>query len=105
MWLGAVDKVLDLWNKTPGLIKWPFVIIIVPNTIVTSCLFIFVGVPWVDTRIEAQIIPRAEKRDMQIKSMVDAQNLQYEGLKAGIQRIEQHQAIMYQALLDNKNHR
>lgn len=97
-----IGKILELWNSFPSWIKWPLAIIVIPNLIILSILFFTLFIPWHHASIMATITPIEERRELQIQNLVQVQTLQYEGVKGTLQRIEQHQAIMYQALL-NKN--
>jgi hypothetical protein len=97
-----IGRILDLWDSIPTWIKWPIAIIIVPNLVVTSLIFFIWGVPWFNSAIDARIMPLAEKRDLKIQAIVREQTMQFETVNTSLQRIEQHQAIMYQALLERK---
>lgn len=98
-----IGRIFELWGNIPSWIKWPFIIIIGPNLTVMVIIFFFWIVPWYNKSMHATIMSYEEKRDIQMQAIVTDQKLQYEYVQGSLQRIEQHQAIMYSALLNNRH--
>lgn len=98
-----LDKAIELWGKLPAWIRWPLIIIVAPNLIILSILFFTLFVPWHYATIDATILTYKEKRDLQIENMIQTQKLQYESLNTSLTRIEEHQKIMYKALLSDRH--
>lgn len=93
-------KLFEIWPKLPSWIKWPLIIIVAPNLIILMILFFTLFVPWLDNRILATITPIREMRDIQIQNMITLQEVHNKNVLNSLQRIEQHQGVLYQALLD-----
>jgi hypothetical protein len=93
-------KFFELWGKFPAWIRWPLLIIVAPNLVILSVLFFTMFVPWLDHRIDANVKPWRDQQDLKTTHLIEVQTLQYQTITQSIQRIEQHQGVMYQALLD-----
>lgn len=88
------------FTKLPSWVKWYLALIVGPNLIVFSILFYFIVIPWYRSDLHATITPMREMRDMQIKNILEVQALQNDRTNATLSRIEQHQSMMYQAMLN-----
>ena len=102
--MGLMKQVAGwLWGNTPWWIKGVLALVVLPNLIINAVIAYFYGVPWQDNRIHATIHTYEEKRDDQIARILDRQAWNYQSTTDSIKRIEQHQGIMYQALLNRHN--
>lgn len=90
---------LDKWDAIPAWVKWPIAIIVIPNLVVNAIILFTWGVPFIHSEIDAKIIPMRERRDEQIANMLKLQEVHNQAMLEGLKRVEQHQALTYQALL------
>jgi len=102
--MGLIKQALGwLWINTPWWIKGLLALVVVPNLVINAIIAYFYGVPWQDNRIHATIHTYEEKRDIQISRILERQDMRDQATIDSIKRIEQHQGIMYQALLNRHN--
>jgi len=94
---------LGVWNKCPWFIKWPVVVIVGPNLTVNIMVFVMFVAPWVDGRIQAHIIPRAEKRDVEIKHIIELQSLQNRQTLEAIGQLNQQQSLMFAEMIRRRD--
>lgn len=94
-----VGKILELWEKVPAWIRWPFILIVGPNLTVFAVVFYVMIVPWHQKSVRAMILTYEEKRDMQIEHILEVQNLQNRQMMDGIARLENQNQKIIDALI------
>lgn len=85
-----------IWDKTPWWVKWPGILLGTPTMLVLYFL------SWHSSSIHSAIIPYERARDAQIKSIEEKQAIQLQSINENLKRIDQHQTLMFEAMLNRK---
>jgi len=93
------------WENTPIWIKWPLILVMIPIASVTIVLWYSLFLPWQTMEIKAHINSYSEQQSKQIIHLVEKQNLINSQMNDNIKRVEQHQALMLETLLNNQRGR
>lgn len=98
----VLGVLLEWFKKIPWYLQAVLGVIVVPNLIINGIIVFFWGLPWQAQNIHATIHPYEERRDTQIAGIQERQLLIDQVTSDSIKRIEQHQGIMYQALISRQ---
>lgn len=94
-----VTTLFEWFKKIPWYVQAVIGLIVVPNMIINGIIVFFWGLPWQSQMVHGTIRTYEEKRDLQISRIQERQLLIDQTTSESIKRIEQHQGIMYQALI------
>ena len=95
-----IGTLLGWFKKIPWYLQAVLGVIVVPNLIINGIIVYFYGLPWHSTKIHATIMTYEQRRDVQIATIIQRQLYVDQTTADSIKRIEQHQGVMYQALLN-----
>ena len=101
--MGILGTLLGWFKKIPWYLQAILGVIVLPNLIINGIIVFFYGLPWQSQMVHGTIRTYEDKRDAQISTIVKIQMIRDQNTSDSIRRIEQHQGLMYQALLNRQS--
>lgn len=100
--MGLIAMGYEWLKKIPWYLQIYLGLVLLPNLIMNSLLVYFFFIPWHHSSIQAQVTPVSDAINTEILHIVERQNIRDLNTADSIKRIEQHQGLMYQALLNRQ---
>lgn len=101
--MGLISTVYEWLKKVPWYLQIYLGLVLIPNIIMNALLVYFIFLPWHYSSIQAQVTPLSDTINREVLHIVERQDMRDANTSESIKRIEQHQGLMYQALLNRQN--
>lgn len=98
----AIKWIVDKWLGLPRLVQYFLGFLVIPNIVIGVLLFIFIAAPWIKSEIRASSLDNQARTEIIIKALDDKQNLRNDAIVDRLDRIDTHQNIMFQSILNGK---